>query len=89
MSDVKFDERWFEGRRGADLLAEKLCQVRNSESNCDPFDEITAVLSIVAELIGNTQSASRRAVRVRKVRKILPDLLRQAMQRPFSEPRHH
>jgi hypothetical protein len=89
MSDVKFDERWFEGLHGADLLAEKLNQVLNSESNLDTCDAIVAALSLVAALMGNTQCASRRADRVKAARKALPDLLKQAMQRPIIEPHRH
>ena len=89
MSDVKFDERWFEGLHGTDLLAEKLNQVLNNESNRDTCDEIVAALSVVATLIGDTQCASRRADRVNAARKALPDLLKQAMQKPIIEPHRH
>ena len=89
MSDVKFDERWFEGLHGADLLAEKLNQVLNNESNRDICGEIEEALCLVAELIGNTQSASRRADMAKAVPEILADLLEQAMQRPTIEPHRH
>ena len=89
MSDVKFDERWFEGLHGADLLAEKLNQVLNSESNLDTCDAIEAALTLVAALVGNTQCAPCRAGMAKSVRKVLPDLLKQAMQRPIIEPHRH
>jgi hypothetical protein len=87
MSDVKFDERWFEGRQGADLLTEKLHQVLNQQDKRDLHDEIGEALCLVAGLIGDIESASRRANMVKAVPEILADLLEQALQRP--KPHHN
>jgi hypothetical protein len=92
MSDVKFDERWFEGLHGADLLSEKLCQVTNIEGEKDDLDHdkrFLAALMLVADLIGNTQCASCRAHMAKLVRKLLPEMVKEAMQQPITEPHLH
>jgi hypothetical protein len=89
MSDVKYDERWFEGLHGADLLAEKLCQVINIEGDKDGVDageRFYAALMLVADLVSSTQCASCRAAMAKSARKVLPDLLKQAMQKPVTDP---
>jgi hypothetical protein len=92
MSDLKFDERWFEGLHGADLLSEKLNQVTNIEGDKDDLnggERLYAALMLVADLIGHVQCAGCRAVMAKSARKVLPKLIKEAMQRPITEPHLH
>jgi hypothetical protein len=89
MSGVKFDQRWFEGLHGADLLAEKLNQVINAEGNSDAAGHIEATLLLVAGILERAQYLPLKADRAKVIRKILSDLLKQAMQRPIIEPSRH
>jgi hypothetical protein len=89
MSGVKFDQRWFEGLHGADLLAEKLNQVINAEGNSDAAGHIEAALLVLTDVIEQAECLPLRPDDANVIRKGLSDLLKQAMQRPITEPHRH
>jgi hypothetical protein len=89
MAKREYDERWFEGLTGRELLAEKLCQVLNREADKDdPNQKLQAAILLVVTLVVDTSCRSCRQVMVESIGKVLPRLLQRALGAPLTGPKH-